>query len=108
MVRSCSVISITMRSSDRTISLSRHPVEESAVSDLSRALNVESPSEPSAHADNVNEGMSLVQAKASEEFERLASCSMTDPLIRRQYPSRRRYQPDRYGFGDPPNNGGGV
>ena len=77
-----------MRSSDRAISLARHPVEESAVSDLSRAFNVESPSEglpnePLAHADNVNEGMSLVQAKASEESESPASCSMTDPLIRR-------------------------
>ena len=63
-------------------------MEESAVSDLSRALNIESPSEglpnePSVHADNVNEGMSPVQAEASEEFESPASCSMTDTLIRR-------------------------
>ena len=97
-----------MRSSDRAISLFRHPVKESALSDLSRALNVESLSEPSAHADNVNEGISPVQAEASEEFESSASCSMTDPLIRRRYPNRRRHQPDRYGFGDPPNKGGGV
>ena len=102
-----------IRSSDRAISLSRHPVEESAVSDISRALNIESPSEglpnePSAHADNVSEGMSLVQAKASEEFESSASCSMTDLLIRRWYPTRWRHQPDWYGFGDPPSKGGGV
>ena len=102
-----------MRSSDRAISLSRHPVEESAVSDLSRALNVEwlsdgLPNEPSAHADNVNEGMSPVQAEASEEFESPASSSVTDPLIRKWYPTRWWHQPDRYGFGDPPNKGGGV
>ena len=102
-----------MRSSDRAISLSRHPVEESTVPDLSRALNVGSPSEglpnePSAHADNVNEGMSPVQAKASEESENPASCSIADSLIRRQYPTRRQHQPDQYGFGDPPNKGEGV
>ena len=99
-----------MQSSDRAISLSRHPLEESAVSDFSRALNVESlseglPNEPSAHADNVSEGMSPVQAEASEEFESPTTCSMTDRLIRRQYPTRQQYQRDRYGFGDPPNKG---